>query len=84
MYTQSENQARPAFRSLMDRLGILSTPVAITARRLSAHRNRLVAPPVYPGEVQHPSREDGAFAVTAIPAEPKAMRSEIGCSTLQP
>ncbi len=57
---------------------------ATTARRPPAGRNRLQAPAAYPGEVQRPSREAGAFAVKGIPSEPKAGRSEIGCSTLQP
>ncbi len=56
----------------------------VTARRQPAGRNRLQVLAAYPGEVQRPSREAGAFTVKGIPAEPLARRAEIGWSTLQP
>ena len=75
----NENQGQAGVSSTLDpRLN------ATTARRQPAGRNRLQPPAAYPGEVQPPSRGAGAFAVKGILSEPRASRSEIDCSVLQP
>jgi len=82
IYTHVLNRGPAAVRSPADRLAILPTPAPPVPA--PAGRNRLQAPPVYPGEVQRPSREAGAFSVKGIPSEPLARWREICCSTLQP
>ena len=70
---------RSAFRS-----PTLSGSVSHPGRTAPARGTRPQAPAAYPGEVQHRSREPGAFAVKGIPSEPMAGSGEISCSILQP
>lgn len=60
------------------------SPRATTARRQSSGRIRLQPPAAHPGALHRPSREAGTIAVTGIPSDPVARRTEIGYSFLQP
>ena len=78
-----ESLASPGGRSAF-RHPTFSGSVSHLGRTAAACRYRPQESAAIPGGVKRPYRVAGAYAVMGIPPEPKARRSEIGCSALKP